>query len=209
MALWVLVRIRFLPGGEAKRAYVEPFTDFVTRYGKAAFAILCLIGLYRIADVVMGAVANVFYLEMGFEIEHGDAMGARTRRHHESRLPGLKRLEGILVAPGDADDRQDGDGTNRYEHGFEEPHEDVPERNALVLPLDERVQGNGRPDHGDDEEQFEERAKEDAHVGPGSEGVGRITGDRSSEQHPCDSGYFRHQEEDADDNGSASQRPFR
>src|SRR5690606_17297130 len=68
VALWVLVRIRFLPGGDAKRAYVEPFTDFVTRYGKAAFAILSLIGLYRIADVVMGAVANVFYLEMGFEI---------------------------------------------------------------------------------------------------------------------------------------------
>ena len=42
--------------------------DFTQKYGKFAVAILLLIGLYRIADVVMGVVANVFYLEKGFDI---------------------------------------------------------------------------------------------------------------------------------------------
>ena len=31
--------------------------------------ILLLIGLYRIADVVMGVMANIFYLEKGYEIK--------------------------------------------------------------------------------------------------------------------------------------------
>jgi PAT family beta-lactamase induction signal transducer AmpG len=68
VALYILVRLSFVPGEEARKAYVEPFSEFVTRHGKAAVAILCLIGIYRIADVVMGAVANVFYVELGFEL---------------------------------------------------------------------------------------------------------------------------------------------
>jgi len=34
-----------------------------------AIGILLLIGLYRIADVVMGVMANIFYLEKGFNIK--------------------------------------------------------------------------------------------------------------------------------------------
>ncbi len=68
VAIYVLARAGFVPSGEARTAYVEPFTDFVARYGMPAIAILALIGIYRIADIVMGAVANVFYLEMGFEV---------------------------------------------------------------------------------------------------------------------------------------------
>lgn len=68
LVLYGLARLRFVPGHEARKSYVEPFTDFIERYGKAAFVILALIGIYRIADIVMGAVANVFYLEMGFDI---------------------------------------------------------------------------------------------------------------------------------------------
>jgi PAT family beta-lactamase induction signal transducer AmpG len=43
-----------------------PFADFISRYGKPALLILALIGSYRIADVVMGIIANVFYVDMGF-----------------------------------------------------------------------------------------------------------------------------------------------
>jgi len=47
--------------------YVNPITDFFSRYGmKVALLILLLIGLYRVSDIVMGAVANIFYQEMGF-----------------------------------------------------------------------------------------------------------------------------------------------
>ena len=68
LVLYCLAKLRFVPAAEARKSYVEPFTDFVARYGKAAVVILALIGIYRIADIVMGAVANVFYLEMGFDI---------------------------------------------------------------------------------------------------------------------------------------------
>ncbi len=68
LVIWALARTRLVPAAEARKSYVEPFTDFIARYGKAAMVILALIGIYRIADIVMGAVANVFYLEMGFDI---------------------------------------------------------------------------------------------------------------------------------------------
>ncbi len=47
-------------------ALVEPFADFLRRYGKQAVLILGLIAVYRISDVVMGIMANPFYVDMGY-----------------------------------------------------------------------------------------------------------------------------------------------
>jgi len=47
-------------------ALVEPFADFLRRYGKHALLILALIAVYRISDVVMGIMANPFYVDMGY-----------------------------------------------------------------------------------------------------------------------------------------------
>lgn len=47
-------------------ALIEPFADFLQRYGKQALLILALIGVYRISDVVMGIMANPFYVDMGY-----------------------------------------------------------------------------------------------------------------------------------------------
>ncbi|MES2942842.1 MAG: AmpG family muropeptide MFS transporter [Pseudomonadota bacterium] len=49
-----------------KSALIEPFADFLRRYGKQALLILALIAVYRISDVVMGIMANPFYVDMGF-----------------------------------------------------------------------------------------------------------------------------------------------
>ena len=49
-----------------RSALVEPFADFLRRYGKQAVVILALIALYRISDVVMGIMANPFYVDMGY-----------------------------------------------------------------------------------------------------------------------------------------------
>ena len=49
-----------------RSALVEPFADFLKRYGKQALLILALIGVYRISDVVMGIMANPFYVDMGY-----------------------------------------------------------------------------------------------------------------------------------------------
>jgi PAT family beta-lactamase induction signal transducer AmpG len=45
---------------------VQPFVDFIRRYRWHAFLILALIGIYRISDVVMGIMANPFYVDMGY-----------------------------------------------------------------------------------------------------------------------------------------------
>ncbi|MEJ2621832.1 MAG: MFS transporter [Candidatus Thiodiazotropha sp.] len=48
-------------------AVVSPFVDFVRRYQWRAVLILALIATYRISDVVLGVIANVFYVDLGFE----------------------------------------------------------------------------------------------------------------------------------------------
>jgi PAT family beta-lactamase induction signal transducer AmpG len=45
---------------------IEPFADFIRRYKWQAALILSLIAVYRISDVVMGIMANPFYVDMGF-----------------------------------------------------------------------------------------------------------------------------------------------
>ena len=47
-------------------ALVEPFADFISRYHWQAVLILALIATYRISDVVIGIMANPFYVDMGF-----------------------------------------------------------------------------------------------------------------------------------------------
>lgn len=52
-----------------KVAVIGPFIDFFTRHGLNALLILSLIACYRVSDVVMGVMANVFYVDMGFSKE--------------------------------------------------------------------------------------------------------------------------------------------
>jgi len=50
------------------RSFVEPINNFIIKYGRFAVLILTLIAFYRIADVVMGVMANIFYLEKGYTV---------------------------------------------------------------------------------------------------------------------------------------------
>ncbi len=47
-------------------AGIMPFVDFVKRYKRQAILILVMISIYRISDVVMGVMANPFYVDIGF-----------------------------------------------------------------------------------------------------------------------------------------------
>ena len=47
-------------------ALIDPFADFIKRYRWQAALILSLIAVYRISDVVMGIMANPFYVDMGY-----------------------------------------------------------------------------------------------------------------------------------------------
>jgi len=48
-------------------SYVEPVREFVLRYKlSVVFLLISLVGLYRISDIVLGVVANVFYIDIGY-----------------------------------------------------------------------------------------------------------------------------------------------
>ncbi|MCU4674915.1 MFS transporter [Catenovulum sp. 2E275] len=48
------------------QAFWSPVKDFFYRYGQTAFLLLALISVYRLSDVVMGVMANPFYIDIGF-----------------------------------------------------------------------------------------------------------------------------------------------
>lgn len=49
-------------------AAVCPFVDFFTRHGTVSLAILAFVALFRVSDVLMGAMANPFYIDTGFTL---------------------------------------------------------------------------------------------------------------------------------------------
>ena len=66
--MYTLTKIGVINKNLVNKSYIEPIKNFIIRYGKFAVIILLLISLYRIADVVMGVMANLFYLEKGYSV---------------------------------------------------------------------------------------------------------------------------------------------
>ena len=63
----LVVTIGLVRQSMLNETYVEPVKDFFKRYGMTlAWLLLALIGLYRISDIVLGVIANVFYQDLGF-----------------------------------------------------------------------------------------------------------------------------------------------
>ena len=50
----------------AKEAVIDPFMDFIKRYGFSALIILLLVGSYRIPDFVMGVMTGPLYVDIGY-----------------------------------------------------------------------------------------------------------------------------------------------
>lgn len=62
-----LVKAGIVKQQMAIETYVKPISEFFKRYGvKLAILILALIGFYRVSDIVMGIVANLFYQDLGY-----------------------------------------------------------------------------------------------------------------------------------------------
>ena len=62
-----LVKMRIIEYSVLNQTYIVPVQDFFQRYGLSlAFLLLALIGLYRISDIVLGVISNVFYQDLGF-----------------------------------------------------------------------------------------------------------------------------------------------
>ena len=71
VAAWLvatlLIRAGVVSRDMMQDTYIDPLKDFFGRYGlKAALWLLLLVGVYRISDIVLGVIANVFYQDLGF-----------------------------------------------------------------------------------------------------------------------------------------------
>lgn len=63
----LLVRAGLVDRGMVRETYVAPVLDFFDRYGvRIALLLLAIIGLYRISDIVLGVISNVFYQDLGY-----------------------------------------------------------------------------------------------------------------------------------------------
>ena len=62
----LLVRTGLVRRELAWQTWLEPLADFFRRYGRAALLLLALVGLYRSADIVAGAITNLFYQNLGY-----------------------------------------------------------------------------------------------------------------------------------------------
>jgi len=47
-------------------SYLSPISDFFSRYGKLVIWILLLVGFYRVSDIILGVISNVFYQDLGY-----------------------------------------------------------------------------------------------------------------------------------------------
>ncbi len=66
----LLVKTELIETRVALASYWLPIKEFIQRYPtKLVIMILLLIGFYRISDMVLGVIANVFYQDMGFSKE--------------------------------------------------------------------------------------------------------------------------------------------
>ena len=69
LAVALAVALAIARAEMVRETYVAPVADFLRRYGRAAVPILLLVGFYRVSDIVLGAIANVFYFDMGYTKE--------------------------------------------------------------------------------------------------------------------------------------------
>ncbi|WP_437883502.1 AmpG family muropeptide MFS transporter [Pseudomonas sp. LRF_L74] len=69
--LYVLIALACIsaPGRLLMAPVLTPISEFIQRYRWQALALLGLIATYRMSDTVMGVMANVFYIDMGFTKE--------------------------------------------------------------------------------------------------------------------------------------------
>jgi PAT family beta-lactamase induction signal transducer AmpG len=67
IAAMLLVKVGLVDYALVEQTYVMPVRDFFERYGwSLAWILLALIGTYRISDIVLGVISNVFYQDLGF-----------------------------------------------------------------------------------------------------------------------------------------------
>lgn len=63
----ILIMLNIVNRSMVNNTYVNPVKDFFERYGMGvAVLLLAVIGLYRVSDIILGVIANIFYQDIGF-----------------------------------------------------------------------------------------------------------------------------------------------
>ncbi|NQZ01489.1 MAG: MFS transporter, partial [Bdellovibrionales bacterium] len=70
LLMYAMIQTPLVNRGMVDQTYENPVKDFFQRYGATtAVLLLALVGLYRISDIVLGVISNVFYQDLGFSKE--------------------------------------------------------------------------------------------------------------------------------------------
>ena len=70
LAAVLLIRANLADSGMISETYISPVLDFFRRYGlQTSCLLLALIGVYRISDILLGVISNLFYQDIGFSKE--------------------------------------------------------------------------------------------------------------------------------------------
>lgn len=63
----ILIMLNIVNRAMVNSTYINPVKDFFERYGVGvAVLLLAVVGLYRVSDIVLGVIANIFYQDIGF-----------------------------------------------------------------------------------------------------------------------------------------------
>lgn len=72
---YFLIKTNWIKKESVITTWIAPFQDLWQRYQTTALQLLLLISFYRISDIVLGAIAQLFYAEIGFsKIEIANAV---------------------------------------------------------------------------------------------------------------------------------------
>jgi PAT family beta-lactamase induction signal transducer AmpG len=63
------IRVKYVKNYVIISTFWDPIKSFIKKYGSMAILILAIIALYRVADIVMGVIANLFYSDMGYTLK--------------------------------------------------------------------------------------------------------------------------------------------
>lgn len=64
----IFIKFKFIEKKTILNTFWDPIDKLVKTYGKITLWILIIIGTYRISDIVLGVVANLFYAEKGYTL---------------------------------------------------------------------------------------------------------------------------------------------
>lgn len=67
IAIWLMIIFNIVRNDTLNETYIAPIREFFHRYKTStAWSLLALMSVYRLPDIVLGVIANVFYQDMGF-----------------------------------------------------------------------------------------------------------------------------------------------